>query len=240
MIDSLLSEFGKKPMSLNKDELRQVYQKMESENFISNIEKTVLDNMEFLDVMQLNPSDLGELKEDQVQFYGIWSKLGNKISEYYTGTTDNVTYIESLFSQWGDKIDDKIWQEVNEVFWQNNIEIESFNSSHSFIKSVFTYVDTQIVRLPEVDFDESFSNFEKFYEYVWLDKLKATWIPILRDNDMLTGSQYETLESKIEEWEEAYNVESTSWYYYTAAAVAVFIIVIVILMFRRRSKNDEL
>lgn len=242
MIDSLLTDFANKPSTLSEAELQQVYEKIESDQLFYNVEKTIRDNIEFLRVTNLNPSDVSELKEDQIQFYSMWRKLGPTIAETYSGARDKseqVSHINGLFSQWSQQLDNEIWNDVNAAFANNNVQVERFNSSEEFIENVSSYIDTQMVGLEKVGYDQSFKNFKNFNEVIWQDELRSTWLPILIDNEMLSVQQKETLESKIEEWEALYEVEPTNWWYYVIPVAVVLLIVIGVLVYKSKSKKER-
>lgn len=242
MVDSLLSEFVNQPKSLSEAELQKVYEKIESDKLFYNVEKTVRDNIEFLKVTSLNPENLNEVKEDQIHFYRLWKKLGPKIAEAYSGSKDrseDVSYINGLFSQWERQLDGEIWANVKAVFDNNSIKVESFNSGEAFIESVTSYIDSQMVKFEEVGYDQSHEKFTKFNEDIWQDELRSTWIPILRDNQMLSEQQYETLQSKMDGWEAMYNDQPTNLWYFAGLAILLALIILAYILGTKSKKQKE-
>ena len=242
MVDSLLIDFVNHPMTLNEAEKQEVYDKIETGKLFYNIEKTIRDNMEFLRVTTLKPDDLGEVKEDQVQFFRLWKKVGPKIADTYSGTKNKsgeVAYINNLFSQWEQKVDNEIWKDVQTVFVKNNIDIEKFDSGEEFVDNVTAYIQEQMESFDKLGYDESYNNYTKFADDVWKEDLRSSWLPILVDNEMLTVDQYEAVNTKIDEWESIYDVESSTWWYFIVIIVVV-VLLIAGFVFRKSAKKKRL
>lgn len=238
MVDSLLTEFVNHPMSLGQAELKKTYEKIESGKLFYNVEKTIRDNIEFIKVTSLKPADLGEIKEDQVQFFSLWSKLGPKIAESYSGTknkSEDVEYINSLFSEWEHKLDDEIWKNINLAFVENNIEVAWFNSSDTFVNNVTDYIDSQISNFDTLGYDQSYLNFENF-EKIWRDELKSTWLPILRDNQIISEGQTEILQIKMDEWQINFEEAPSNIGLYAGIFVGIVLIIFAYIL-GTKSKN---
>lgn len=139
IVDSLLSDFVKSPMSLNEAERQQVFEKVETGNLLYNIEKTIRDNMEFLKATQLSPEDLGQVKEEQVQFNSMWKKIGPKLADVYMNKGEKageVAYITNLFAQWNQRLDREIWERVYQAFRSNNFKVAPFNNGEEFTNNI--------------------------------------------------------------------------------------------------------
>ena len=231
LVDSLLSDYIQHPMTLNDAERQQLYEKIETGNLFYNVEKTIRDNMEFLKATELSADDLGQLKEDQVQFYNMWKKTGPKLADVYMDKGEKageVAYITNLFSQWNQKINKEIWDNVNQSIRDAGIAVVPFTDSEEFSKSMLDYIADAKVNASEEEYD-------KFEDLVWTEELRAKWLPILIDNGMLTVAQRDTIQSAIDDWGELYESE-TSIFWYVAIAIIVIVLLLIFIPKGKKSK----
>ena len=234
IVDSLLADFVKHPMTLNEAEKQQVFEKVETGNLFYNIEKTIRDNMEFLRTTQLQAEDLGEVKESQVLFYDTWKKIGPKLADVYMNKGEKageVAYITNLFAQWNQKVDQEIWTRVQADLRESGMKLKPFANGDEFTSNLLEYID-------ESKITASQSDYEKFENSIWTQKLKAAWLPVLIDNEMLTVKQKELLQTAVDEWGNMYE-EETPIYWYIAIVVIVLVLVIIFVP-KWKKKNKPL
>lgn len=234
IVDSLLSDFIKHPMSLNAAEKQNIFDKIETGNLFYNIEKTVRDNMDFLNVIELNPEDLGELKEDQVRFYNMWKKMGPRLADVYIERgqrAGEVAYITNLFAQWNQKLDAQIWERVHRALKENNVQVNKFQDGNEFTRILKEYINNRKLEAGKDEFD----NFENL---VWTRSLKTNWIPILVDNGMITVQQRDEIQDAVDDWYEMYERE-TPFYWYIAIAIIVTVFFIIFIP-KWKKKNKPL
>lgn len=234
MVDSLLADFVKHPMTLNEAEKQQVFEKVETGNLFYNIEKTIRDNMEFLRTTQLQAEDLGEVKESQVLFYDTWKKIGPKLADVYMNKGEKageVAYITNLFAQWNQEVDQEIWSRVQTDLRESGIKLKPFVNGEAFTTNLLEYIN-------ESKITASQSDFEKFEDSVWSQKLRGAWLPILIDNEMVTAEQKEGLQAAVNDWESIYE-EETPIYWYIAIVVIVLVFVIIFVP-KWKKKNKPL
>lgn len=234
MVDSLLADFVKHPMTLNEAEKQQVFEKVETGNLFYNIEKTIRDNMEFLRTTQLQAEDLGEVKESQVLFYDTWKKIGPKLADVYMNKGEKageVAYITNLFAQWNQEVDQEIWSKVQADLRESGIKLKPFVNGEAFTTNLLEYIN-------ESKITASQSDFEKFEDSVWSQKLRGAWLPILIDNEMITAEQRETLQAAVNDWKSMYE-EETPIYLYIAIVVIVLVFVIIFVP-KWKKKNKPL
>lgn len=222
IVDSLLSDFIKHPMSLNAAEKQNIFDKIETGNLFYNIEKTVRDNMDFLNVTELDPQDLGELKEDQVRFYNMWKKMGPRLADVYIERgqrAGEVAYITNLFAQWNQKLDAQIWERVHRTLKEDNVQVRRFQDGNEFTRIMKEYIN-------ERKLDASENEFNNFEDLVWTRSLKTDWIPILVDNGMVTVQQRDEIQEAVDQWSELYDSETSIYWY-----IAIVVIIILFLIF---------
>lgn len=232
IVDSLLSDFVKSPMSLNEAERQQVFEKVETGNLLYNIEKTIRDNMEFLKATQLNAEDLGEVKEEQIQFHNMWKRIGPKLADVYMDKGEKageVAYITNLFAQWNQRLDREIWERVYQVFRSNNLKVTPFSNGNEFTNNVLEFIENEKISGSQ----ESYITFE---DSVWTEQLRTTWIPVLIDNEMITTEQRDTIQTAINNWEGMYGAETPIYWYVAIAIIVIVFLLIFIPKWKKKSK----
>lgn len=232
IVDSLLSDFVKSPMSLNEAERQQVFEKVETGNLLYNIEKTIRDNMEFLKATQLSAEDLGEVKEEQIQFHNMWKRIGPKLADVYMDKGEKageVAYITNLFAQWNQRLDREIWERVYQVFRSNNLKVTPFSNGNEFTNNVLEFIENEKISGSQ----ESYITFE---DSVWTEQLRTTWIPVLIDNEMITTEQRDTIQIAINNWEGMYGAETPIYWYVAIAIIVIVFLLIFIPKWKKKSK----
>ncbi|MCZ7602843.1 MAG: hypothetical protein M5R37_08245 [Melioribacteraceae bacterium] len=232
IVDSLLSDFVKSPMSLNEAERQQVFEKVETGNLLYNIEKTIRDNMEFLKATQLNAEDLGEVKEEQIQFHNMWKRIGPKLADVYMDKGEKageVAYITNLFAQWNQRLDREIWERVYQVFRSNNLKVTPFSNGNEFTNNVLEFIENEKISGSQ----ESYITFE---DSVWTEQLRTAWIPVLIDNEMITTEQRDTIQTAINNWEGMYGAETPIYWYVAIAIIVIVFLLIFIPKWKKKSK----
>lgn len=233
LVDSLLSDYMQHPMTLNDAEKQQLYEKIQTGNLFYNIEKTIRDNMDFLKATELSADDLGQLKQDQIQFYNMWKKTGRKLADVYMDEdekTGEVAYITNLFAQWNQKINKEIWDRVYQSLKSNQVKVDQFTDGEEFTNSMLKYID-------ETKAGASQEEFNKFEDDVWTETLRASWLPILVNNKMITTAQFDSIETAVDEWKAMYETETPIYWY---IAIAIIIIIFLLIFLPRGKKNKPL
>lgn len=233
LVDSLLSDYMQHPMTLNDAEKQQLYEKIQTGNLFYNIEKTIRDNMDFLKATELSADDLGQLKQDQIQFYNMWKKTGRKLADVYMDEdekTGEVAYITNLFAQWNQKINKELWDRVYQSLKSNQVKVEQFTDGDEFTNSLLEYID-------ETKAGASQEEFNKFEDDVWTETLRASWLPILVNNKMITTAQRDSIETAVDEWKAMYETETPIYWY---IAIAIIIIIFLLIFLPRGKKNKPL
>ncbi len=224
LVDSLLSDYVNHPMRLNEVEKQELYDKVETGNLFFNIEKTLRDNMEFLRVSEFTPEQLGDVKEDQVNFNKMWKRVGPQLANLYKeqgDQTGEVAYISNMFSEWEEQVNERIWNRVSYVFRDAGAELQSFNDGDEFTSSFINYVDEASTSATEKEF-------EQFRDSVWIAEMKANWFPVLVDNEMITVAQKDEMQSAVDNWGNKYDT-GTPYYWYILLAFVLIVIVIFII-----------
>jgi hypothetical protein len=245
MLDSLFQSTRHRVSSLSEVEKKNLASNIESIDMIDNVKKLILDNIEFLEELTLEQTDITELKNEYLKFQDTWEKIGNDVSKVYSGKKkykDELAEINILIFEWGATIDLVIWKEVVEIFHAKKINIESFSSAEGFQNSLIDYIDGQI-RLIEDEAEVLHYNSFSYFEDVWDDEFIPIWYPYLVENNLITEEEKDEVENKIDNWQKIVKESSPWWIYVVIVLVLLVIIVAVWNFLNKRSKfktEDEI
>ncbi|MCX7797645.1 MAG: hypothetical protein N2249_03370 [Melioribacter sp.] len=239
IIDSLLTEFIKVPGTLNEAEKEAIITKVDSRNLFYNIERTIVDNIQFMRVTQLTPKDLSEMKRQYNDFNKLWKQIGPKLSDVYLTKQDKASQIASidgLFYEWNSRLNDEIWNQVNQVFREKNLAVLPFRSGEQFVNSIYSFIDDEIKNLGVKSKDESLNTFYTFTDSVYFKTIQPVWIPILIENNMMTEANKDSIEAHIAFWKEKLSPPSKFNWIYTLAGILI-VILVVAYIFKNRNKQ---
>lgn len=203
IMDSLLTEFIKSPGTMNEVEKETLEQKMKSENLFYNIEKTIMDNIQFMRITSLKPEDLSEMKEQQKDFSKMFRQFGNNLARVYLekGTvTTEVANVNGLLQSWSNIINVEIWKGVNGSFKEKNVKMAQASNGDEFTQNVVSYIEDEIKNYGVKKNEESVEAFHTFTDSVWFGGFEDTWLKMLLDQQLLTEANKDTIEAKIALW----------------------------------------
>ncbi len=239
IIDSLLTEFMKKPATLNEAEKLTFIIKIDSRNLFYNIERTIEDNIQFMKVTQLTPSDLNEMKKQYRDFNKLWKQIGPKLTDIYLTRVDKATQIaniDGMFYEWNSRLNDEIWNQVNQIFRDKNLAVLPFRNGEQFVNSIYSFIDDEIKNLGVKNKDEALKTFYTFTDSVYFKTIQPVWIPILIENNMMTEENKDSIEARIAVWKEKLSPPSKfNWVY----IVGGIIIITLALVYFMKSKNKQ-
>ncbi len=237
MLGNLLPPSYTENEQLSSSEKEKIYSRTEKADIISNIKRSIDDNVKFLQVTTLNPEDLRSIKRQQTDFEKMWKNVGPEIIGIYSSRKQNVKNIQdidSAFSAWDKAIDQETWNSIRQRFTDHGISLNKFSNGEEFSQSVSSYIDDQI-RNASADGSESKIMYSVFADTVWAGSIKPLWFPYLLENKMFTSSQQSVLDSKIVQWKTAVSSSSFIWLYIIIGVV----IIIVIFFFVKTSSSKK-
>lgn len=241
IMDSLLAEYLKTPSSLNEIEKAGLEQKIKSENLFYNIEKTIMDNIQFMRITSLKPEDLNEMKEQYKDFSKMFRQFGNKLAQVYLdkkSVTTEIANVNGLLLSWSNIISMEIWKGVNTSFKDKNVKMMQANSGDEFTQNVVTYIEDEIKNYGLKKKDESLQTYHAFTDSVWFGDFQDTWLKILLDQQLLTEANKDTIEAKIAVWKA--KVEpgmDSNIYIYIIIAVALIGVAALLFSIFKKKKN---
>ncbi len=239
LVDSIFQQYGKDVASMNDVEKQGVAGKVERRNVLTNIKKSINENLQFLESTTLKGTDFAEITKQQQKFSSQWSALGPKLTAvYFSGKKQKaeLANIDTLLHQWAAKVDDATWRTLATSFREKGFSLNDFANGQQFFDSFSTFLDEQIRNAGEAKEDTRSKLFHSFYDSFWVTDLDPVWLPALVESGKLTDVQKKDLESKVEAWQSA--VSPTSWVVYVLIAVVVVVLVWVAgrLLIRRPPK----
>ncbi|MEG8989687.1 hypothetical protein VJY32_07905 [Ignavibacteria bacterium 4148-Me] len=239
IIDSLLTEFLKTPGTLNEAEKQAIITKVDSRNLFYNIERTIVDNIQFMRVTQLTPQDLGEMKKQYRDFNKLWKQIGPKLSDVYLTKQDKasqIANIDGMFFEWNSRLNEEIWTQINQLFREKKLALLPFRSGEQFVNSVYSFIDDEIKNLGIKSKDESLNTYYAFTDSVYFKTVQPVWIPILIENNMMTEADKDSIEAHIAMWKEKVSPPSKFNWVYVAGGI-IIIALIVALFMKGRNKQ---
>jgi len=240
IIDSLLTEFLKTPGTLNEAEKQAIITKVDSRNLFYNIERTIVDNIQFMRVTQLTPKDLGEMKKQYRDFNRLWKQIGPKLSDVYLTKQDKasqIANIDGMFFEWNSRLNEEIWTQINQLFREKNLALLPFRSGEQFVNSVYSFIDDEIKNLGVKSKDESLKTYYAFTDSVYFKTVQPVWIPILIENNMMTEADKDSIEAHIAMWKEKVSPPSKFNWVYVAGGILIIALIVALFMKGRNKQK---
>jgi predicted nucleic acid-binding Zn-ribbon protein len=240
ILDNIFSTAEHKIESLNDAEKKTLKTKIQGTSLIDNIENLINDNIAFLDASFFTSEDLSVLRDEFNEFEQRWTHFGPKLFGIYSSDKQNqekLSNIDTLITDWQNSLSSSIWKSVKDVFSQNNILLEDFNSGSEFEDAVSKYIDNEI-NSDGIEVKRN-QNYVFFADKAWKENFKPNWMPLLISSNLINIEQISTIEDKILEWKE-YSGSSKSYFIYgVILLLAVAIIISIILVMKKKAKNRE-
>jgi len=231
MVDSLLTDFVNQPEPITDVAKNNLKRKIESRNLFANIERTIQDNIDFLDLTIFSPEDLVELKKQNREFRKVWNKLGPQLTSYYLNIAEKkeeLQNIEKMFNKWENKINHSVWANVNHYFENYDIKLLPYNDGSEFTANILAYITLELNKMEKIPEEELLKTYYTFSDSVWTKEISINWVPMLIENGYLTFEQQSTIDSKLMEWEYSlYDNHLTSIYIIFGILFLIFVAAII-------------
>lgn len=224
IVDSLLPQPMMEQTQLSLQERNSIYIEAEKNNVLSNVKRSLLDNVRFIELTTLEPDDLNEIKKQQNQFAEFWQSSGAKLIDIYAGKnkkSKEIKEIDSLFSMWNLSLEQEVWRNIREEFSYNNINLIEFTNGEEFTNVLISFIDDAIKNIGVKSPEGSNLTYSSFSDSTWFKVISANWVPYLIDNEMLDLEQKSKVEVKISDWKGRLTPSSFDWMYVLVAVIAV-------------------
>ncbi len=203
MVDSLMPPVMREKPLLSSEDEEKIMSDIEKDNILVNVKLTITDNIKYLDLTSLQPEDLTEIREQQIDFAETWARIGPRLTEVYSEDGDRARElfeIDSLFTSWTVAIENEAWQSIKEEFVAKGISLEDFSDAKGFVSSVNQYIESEKNIVDVAEEDEAKQSFEEFAEHAWESEIEPKWAPFLIENGMLAETDKEVIEENIDVW----------------------------------------
>jgi len=224
IVDSLLPQPMMEQTQLSLQERNSIYIEAEKNNVLSNVKRSLLDNVRFIELTTLEPDDLNEIKKQQNQFAEFWQNSGAKLIDIYAGKnkkSKEIKEIDSLFSMWNLNLEQEVWRNIREEFAYNNINLIEFTNGEEFTNVLISFIDDAIKNIGVKSPEGSNLTYSSFSDSTWFKVIGPNWVPYLIDNEMLDLEQKSKVEVKISDWKGRLTPSSFDWMYVLVAVIAV-------------------
>ena len=206
LVDSLFMQYDKSVVSMSDVEKQGISGKLERRNVLTEIKKSIADNVRFLESTNLTPSDYSEIVRQHQRFASQWKGLGPKLTSIYlTGKQkkNEVTVVDSLLSTWSAQVDLGIWRSLASLLKKGNIQLKPFSNGSDFTSNFLEYVDTEIKNVKQEAEDVRAKRYNTFNDLVWKTDLKPLWLPVLVESGKITSDQKTEIENRFKSWQSA-------------------------------------
>ena len=235
LVDSLFLQYHKNVASLNDVEKQGVAGKLERRNVLTNIKKSISDNMKFIESTSLTPGDFVQLLQQHNKFQSQWKGIGSKLASVYSSgkqKKNDVVLIDSMLSTWSVMINSGTWKTISGMFEKNGIVIKPFANGGEFYANFTSFVDAETKNEKQEHKDVRIKRFQNFNDYIWNAQLDTQWLPALVEAGMLTPDQKIDIEKKVDAWRSS--VAPTSWTVCVLLLLLAVIVIAVLVRFLRK------
>jgi hypothetical protein len=242
LADSLFLQYDKNISDMKDIEKQGLLGKIEKHNIVSNVKRSIMDNVAFLETTQLKGSDLVTLVRQQKRFQSQWTGIAPKLSSIYINARARkyeVSTVDSMLSVWGDKVNDAMWRSLNSLFKEKGFFVKEFGNGEEFSINLMEFLSEQIQNPNEETNDTRFKLFTNFHENLWLSDLNAVWLPALTELSQISDTQRKDIEAKVEKWRSTVS-PGASWLIYVLVLLGVLLIpILAIRLFPKSPKVAE-
>ncbi|RPI01468.1 MAG: hypothetical protein EHM64_15660 [Ignavibacteriae bacterium] len=225
LVDSLFLQYDKNVASMNDIEKQGISGKFERQNVLSNIKKSIADNLQFLESTNLAPNDYAEIARHHQQFASQWKGLGPKLANIYLSgkkKKNEVALIDSMLSTWSAKVDISTWKALGSLMSKGGVQLKPFSNGDEFTANFSEFVRNEISNANQELEDVRAKRYNTFNDMVWKTDINPVWLPVLVESGKITASQKMEIEKQFDLWHSA--VTPVSPYLYGLIALVIVIV----------------
>jgi len=224
LVDSLFLQYDKQLLS-GTDVKRM--KSLEQNNILTNIKRSVNDNLSFLSSTALSASDFPRLLDDQRKFESSWKGLGKKLTDAYFSSKERsreITEVNGMISTWRTQVDEAFWKALNNLFAEEKVGIANFTNSEEFYNNTIRYLDDEINNTMNKSPEDRYKSFEAFAYNTWGSKVKPVWVPVMKRNEMITDARESEIDTKVKLWQSQVEPGNTLVYILAGALVVAILV----------------
>ncbi len=242
LIDSIFLQYDKNLEQMSETERKALIAKVEKHGLLSNVKRSLQDNIAFVEITNLKGTDAEEIIKQQRQLQAIWNAVGSKLTTLYATAKQRkveTSTIDSLFVQWNLKINSALWRSLNALFLAKDFQIVEFNNGNEFVASLGAFFEAQASNRDDESKETRYKKFTTFNEEIWIPELQMGWFPTLIKLGHLTESQKAELEDKYSRWKSGVEPASSILPVVLVILVVVALIAVLIWYWKRQNKETE-
>ena len=224
LLDSLFMQYDKNVASMNDVEKQGISGKLERRNVLTNLKKSIADNLQFLESTNLTPSDYAEIARQHQRFANQWKGFGPKLASIYLSgkqKKNEVALIDSMLSTWSVKVDQSTWKALASLMNKGGVQLKPFSNGTEFTTNFLEFVDAEIKNVKKEPGDVRAKRFNTFNDIVWKTDLKPTWLPVLVESGKITADQKTEIENRFKSWQSAITPVSPIVYILIVILIAI-------------------
>ena len=233
LIDSLFMQYDKNIQPTG-DVQKNQQAKLERSNVLTNVKRAVADTVEFLSSTQLSGNDIARLYGEQKKFESNWNGVKKLVGDAYLTNKEKVREIpeiDTMIAQWRTKVNEAFWKSLNGMFSDAKLSVAPITNGSEIHPAIARFIDDQINGAAAKS-DDAYAVYQSF-EKIWSESLKPIWVPVWKENNMMTDAQAADIDTKILLWHS--KVKPSNWLIYALFGLIV-LAVAYILYGRMKSK----
>lgn len=224
LVDSLFLQFDKQLLS-GTDVKRMAT--LEKNNVLTNIKRSVNDNLAFLSSTALSVSDFPRLLDEQRKFESSWKGLGKKLTDAYFSSKDRtreLNEVTGMISKWRTQVDEAFWKALNNLYAEEKVGVATFANAEEFYNNTIRYLDDEINNTANKSPDERLKAFEAFAYNTWGSKIKPVWVPVMKRHELFTDARESEIDTKVKLWQSQVEPGNTLIYILAGALVIAILV----------------
>ncbi|PID60793.1 MAG: hypothetical protein CR986_03490 [Ignavibacteriae bacterium] len=230
IMNNIFADVSHQIETLDDAEKKSIKANVKNTNLIDNISKLIKDNKDFIDASLFTKDDLLQLRNEYDSFNRQWSFFGPKLFNVYSTDTVNrvkLFEVDGLLFKWDSALNEALWKTIHQGFKERGEDIDYFTNGIEFEENVIKYIENKIDT-------GSKEKYEYFKEKVWDNFFKKEWLPLIKEQELLTTEQLQKIENKLDDWG-----SNSNNYISILLYVIIFIFVIAILFVIFKITNNK-
>jgi cell division protein FtsB len=234
LVDSLFVQYDKQKLSAG--DMKR-FSSLEKNNVLSNIKRSVNDNVAFLSADGMSGLDFPRLLDEQRKFELNWKGVGGKLADAYTAAKDRtkeIAEVNTMIDGWRGQVDEAFWKALNKLFADENLNIAVFTNGDEFHANIIRFIDEEMANAGNKSSADQLRTFEAFAYNAWGAKVKPVWIPVMKRYEMYTDTRESEIDTKITLWQAQVQPGNMLLYALVAALVIAVLVGLYLGMKKRQ------
>ncbi|MDD8018200.1 MAG: hypothetical protein PHP42_07490 [Bacteroidota bacterium] len=224
LVDSLFVQYDKQQLSTG--DMKRL-SSLEKNNVLTNIKRSIKDNLDFLSSTALSGLDFPKLLDEQRKFESSWKGVGKKLADAYLSSKDRtreLNQVDGMIASWHSQVDTAFWKSLNGIFVDEKVNVAPFTNGEEFYNNVVRFVDDETNNTANKDEAQRLATYEAFAYRVWGSKIKPIWVPVMKRYGMLTDAQVTDIDTKTQLWYSKVKPSNTLMYVLGAALIIAVLV----------------